>query len=79
MFLMLVKVEFKRGLRTAPILETSHRFILKVLLFIHQLHLVAIAALVICEKGLAEKPPFLGIQNFLANCAPRPSKGCLVG
>jgi hypothetical protein len=27
---------------------------------------VAIADLVICEKGPAEKLPFLGIQNFLA-------------
>ncbi len=40
-------------------------FIQKVLLVIHQLNLVAIAALVICEKGLAEKPSFLGIESFL--------------
>jgi hypothetical protein len=40
-------------------------FIQKVLLVIHQLNLMAIAVLVIREKGLAEKLPFLGIQNFL--------------
>ncbi len=60
-------IESKRGWSELRLFfENNVIFIRKVLLVIHKLNLVTIADLVICEKGPAEKLPFLGIQNFLA-------------